>query len=61
VALTSPWSSDTAAWRLRRHCQQLNVKECAALEEADFLASFDNVVTVEQPRRQQLQRCLVIA
>jgi dephospho-CoA kinase len=50
-----------AAWRLRRHRQQLNVKECATLEEADFLAGFDNVVTVEQPRRQQLQRCLVIA
>ncbi|KAM0823783.1 hypothetical protein ACQ4PT_070637 [Festuca glaucescens] len=53
---------DAAAWRLRRPRQQLNFKDCASLEEAEFLAGFDNLVTTEQRRRrQQLQRRLAIA
>ncbi|XP_051185480.1 uncharacterized protein [Lolium perenne] len=51
-----------AAWRLGRHHQQLNYKDCTSLEEAEFLAGFDNLVTAEQRlRRQQLQRRLAIA
>jgi hypothetical protein len=41
---------DMVAWRLGRPRQELNFKYCASLEEAEFLASFDSLVTAEQRR-----------
>jgi hypothetical protein len=42
--------------------QQLNLKDCKSLVEAEFLAGYDGLVIAEQRcRRKQLQRRLAIA
>jgi hypothetical protein len=53
---------DAAAWCLGRPRQQLNFKECESVKEAQFLACFGNLFSIEQRCcHRQLQCRLTIA